>query len=97
MSSTNRPQDPLGAALNKPPAEANGETRASGGKTAALPRLAVDIGEAAAMIGVSRAFFDEHVRHELRWVRVGRRKLVAVRELERWLDRRSAFALDDAA
>lgn len=52
-----------------------------------LPRLSVSPGEAAEMLGVSRDYFDEHVLHELRIVRRGRRILIALAELERWLDR----------
>lgn len=50
-----------------------------------LPRLALSPDEAASAIGCSRDFLDEHVAPELRWVRRGRRKFVAVAELERWL------------
>lgn len=52
-----------------------------------LPRLSVSPGEAAEMLGVSRDYFDEHVIQELRIVRRGRRILIALAELERWLDR----------
>jgi hypothetical protein len=52
-----------------------------------VPRLALSPDEAAAAIGCSRDFLDEHVAAELRWVRRGRRKFVALRELEAWLDR----------
>ncbi len=57
-----------------------------------LPRLAVSPDEAAEILGVSRDYFDEHVIGELRVVRRGRRILVAVAELERWLDRAAARA-----
>lgn len=40
--------------------------------------------EAAAALGVSRDFFDEHVKPELRLIRRGRLVLVPVGELERW-------------
>ena len=59
------------------------------------PRLALSPSEAVKAIGVSRDFFDEHVRPELRVVRRGRRVLVPARELERWLDREASRALDD--
>jgi hypothetical protein len=39
---------------------------------------------------VSRSFFFEYVNHELRWVRRGRRKLVSIAELERWLEHSAA-------
>ena len=48
--------------------------------------LALSPDDAAAALGVSRDYLDEHIAHELRWVRRGRRKFVAVKELERWLD-----------
>lgn len=53
------------------------------------PRLALSPDEAAALLGVSRDYFDEHVIDELRIVRRGRRILVALAELERWLERAS--------
>jgi hypothetical protein len=53
-------------------------------------RLAVSPDEAAAALGVSRDYFDEHVISELRIVRRSRRILVSLAELERWLDRSSA-------
>jgi excisionase family DNA binding protein len=56
------------------------------------PRLALSPDEAAAVLGVSRDYFDEHVITELRVVRRGRRILVARTELERWLDRAAARA-----
>jgi excisionase family DNA binding protein len=56
-------------------------------QTALGPRLAVSPDEAAAVLGVSRDYFDEHVIGDLRVVRRGRRILVPLAELERWLDR----------
>jgi len=56
-------------------------------KHSALPRLSTSPDEAAEMLGVSRDYFDEHVIHELRVVRRGRRILIPLSELERWLDR----------
>ncbi len=50
-----------------------------------VPRLALSKREAAEALGVSVDFFDEQIAHELRMVRRGRRRLVPVRELERWL------------
>jgi excisionase family DNA binding protein len=65
---------------------------AGGGGRRALPRLAVSPDEAAALLGVSRDYLDEHVIGELRVVRRGRRILIALAELERWLDRAAARA-----
>jgi hypothetical protein len=55
-----------------------------------LPALAVGPDEAAEMLSVSRDHLDRHIAHELAWVRRGRRKVVSVRELERWLERSAA-------
>jgi excisionase family DNA binding protein len=51
-----------------------------------LPRLALSPAEAARALGVSRDFFDQHLLPELRIVRRGRRRLIPLRELERWLE-----------
>ena len=60
----------------------------------AIPRLALSPDEAATALGVSRDYFDEHIRHELRVVRRGRRILISAKELEGWLDQNSARPLD---
>ena len=49
-----------------------------------IPRVALTPPEAAASLGVGLDFFDHHVAHELRLIRRGRKRLVPVRELERW-------------
>lgn len=54
-------------------------------KTSSKP-LAVDPDEAAAMLSLSRDSFDRYVRPELRLVYVGRRRLVPIAELQRYLD-----------
>lgn len=59
-------------------------------KTTLGPRLALSPDEAARVLGVSRDYLDEHVIAELRIVRRGRRILIALSELERWLDRAAA-------
>jgi excisionase family DNA binding protein len=58
-----------------------------------IPRLALSPEEASTALGVSRDYFDAHIAHELRIVRRGRRKLIAVAELERWLERAGALAV----
>jgi excisionase family DNA binding protein len=70
----------------KPPRRSSASSPANLG-----PRLAVSPDEAAAVLGVSRDYFDEHVIDELRIVPRGRRILVSIAELERWLDRASAM------
>jgi excisionase family DNA binding protein len=57
-------------------------------------RLALSVTEAAEALGVSPDFFAEHIASELRIVRRGRRKLIAIRELEAWLDRSAARTLE---
>jgi excisionase family DNA binding protein len=59
-----------------------------------VPRLALTPEEAAESIGVSRAFFYEHVLRELRVVRVGRRRIVPVAALEEYLGREARRVLD---
>jgi hypothetical protein len=61
-----------------------------------LPRLALTAMEAPAALGVSHDFFREHIAGELRWVRRGRKKLVSLRELERWLDANAARLFEEA-
>ena len=58
-------------------------------------RLALTLDEAAAALGVSRDFFEDHIRPDVRIVRRGRRVLVSTVELERWLDRSASLALGD--
>ena len=64
------------------------------GPGAAFGRLALSKREAADALGVSVDFLEEHVMHELRIVRRGRRRLIPVRELERWLDDNAALVVE---
>ena len=48
-------------------------------------RLALTPAEAAKALGVSETYLAEHISGELRWIRRGRKRLVAITELERWL------------
>ena len=58
-----------------------------------VPRIALTPAEAAVSIGSSAEFFREHVDHELRWIRRGRKRFVPVSELERWADRNAETTL----
>src|SRR3954469_25058334 len=58
-----------------------------------VPRLALSKAEAAEALGVSIDFLEEHVMHELRIVRRGRRRLIPMVEVERWLDSSAARTL----
>ena len=49
-------------------------------ESAPSPRLALTPAEAAQAIGCSRDVFDKHIGLELRWVRRGRLKFVAIAE-----------------
>lgn len=58
-----------------------------------LPRLAITKAEAADALGVSVDFLEDHVMRELRVVRRGRRLLIPLDELARWLDKNSQRTL----
>lgn len=70
--------------------QAVAQTLCTSSRTREVPRLALTASEAPAALGVSHDFFEEHIGPDLRWVRRGRKKLVSVREVERWLDENSA-------
>lgn len=53
--------------------------------TAPVPRLSLNIEEACAALNVSWDIWRQHIEPDVRLVRIGRRKLVPVAELERWL------------
>ena len=63
---------------------------------ATIPRIALTPAEAAAAIGVGPDFFDANVAPELRLIRRGRKRLVSVRELERWTAENSEHVFGDA-
>ena len=48
------------------------------------PAIALSIENACAALDVSWDFWREHIEPQVRVIRVGRLKRVAVRELERW-------------
>ncbi len=56
-----------------------------------VPRVALTIDEAAGALGMSRDHLERHVLPDLRVIRVGRRLLVRVAELERWAQRHEAL------
>ena len=57
-----------------------------------VPRLALSKQDAARALGVSVTFFEAEIAHELRMVRRGRRRLVPVAELQRWLQENADLA-----
>jgi excisionase family DNA binding protein len=62
------------------------------GNSGGIPKLALTKKEAAAALSVSVDFFDEHIAHELPMIRRGRRRLVPVRALQRWVDMQADLA-----
>jgi hypothetical protein len=62
---------------------------------ASIPRIALTPPEAAAAIGVGPDFFEANVAPELRLIRRGRKRLVPVRELERWTAENAERVLGD--
>jgi len=50
-----------------------------------IPRIALTPAEAAAAIGVGPDFFEANVAPELRLIRRGRKRLIPIAELERWI------------
>jgi hypothetical protein len=59
---------------------------------ASVPRVALTREEAAAALGVSLAHFRRHVQPQLRIIRSGSCRLVAVDELERWARENATLA-----
>jgi hypothetical protein len=57
--------------------------------------LALGVMDAAQALNCSWDYFAEHVMPDLKVVCIGRKKLIAVSELQAWLDRNGARILDD--
>jgi hypothetical protein len=70
------------SAVQRPTAQSRAELR---GRERPNARLALTITEACEALGISWPTWREHVMPEVKVVRRGRVKLVAVAELERWL------------
>ena len=63
-------------------------------RESSIPRLALSKAEAAEAIGASVDYLEQHVMPELRVVRRGRKVLIPVSELQRWLDASAALTLE---
>lgn len=61
---------------------------------APVPRLSLEILEACDALGVSHTTWREHIEPDIRLVRLGRKKLVPVAELERWLSENAQKTLE---
>lgn len=55
-------------------------------ETAPIPRVTLSREEAAAALGMGLDSFERYVQPEIRMVRLGRLRLVPLRELERWAE-----------
>jgi hypothetical protein len=64
---------------------------------APIPRLALTREDAATALDMSLDSFERHVQPSIRMCRLGRMRLVPVRELERWLEENAERTLDSAA
>jgi excisionase family DNA binding protein len=62
---------------------------------AGIPRIALTPAEAAASIGVGPDFFEANIAPELRLIRRGRKRLIPVTELERWVAENAVAAVVD--
>ena len=69
--------------------------RTGSASAATVPRLALSKTEAADALGVSIDFLEQHILHELRIVRRGRRRLIPLTELQRWIDNNAHRTLGD--
>ncbi len=69
--------------------------RTGSASAATVPRLALSKTEAADALGVSIDFLEQHVLHELRIVRRGRRRLIPLKELQRWIESNAHRTLGD--
>jgi excisionase family DNA binding protein len=62
--------------------------------SATVPRLALTVTEACQSLGVSWDTWHEAIESDIRLVRLGRRKMIPVHELERWLDRHAERVIE---
>ena len=51
-----------------------------------VPRIALTRTEAAAALGMGATSFDQYVAPHVRMIRLGKIRVVTVKELERWCD-----------
>jgi hypothetical protein len=61
---------------------------------ASTPPLALTAARAAAALDMSEDHFRAEVAPYLKWVRLGRKRIVAVTELERWLEANGSRVLE---
>ncbi len=61
---------------------------------APVPRLALEINEACAALSVSWDTWHQHIEPNVKLIRIGRKKLVPVSEIQRWLDTTAETTLE---
>ena len=64
---------------------------------APIPRVALELPEAAAALGMSPSSFTRYVRPNVRSIRRGKLVLVPLAELERWADENAEHVFEGAA
>ncbi|MBA3266946.1 MAG: hypothetical protein H0T70_01625 [Acidimicrobiia bacterium] len=64
---------------------------------APIPRVALELAEAAAALGMSPSSFDRYVRPHVRLIRKGSLVLVPLAELERWAAENAEHVMDGVA
>ena len=64
---------------------------------APIPRVALELAEAAAALGMSPSSFTRYVRPHVRLIRKGSLVLVPLAELERWAEENAQRTLEGAA
>ncbi len=64
---------------------------------AAVPRVALELPEAAAALGMSLSSFERNVKPEVRLIRRGKLVLVPVVELERWAQTNAGWTIEREA
>ncbi len=72
----------------------DGASRTRHGSAAPVPRTALSVSEACQSLGVSWDTWSEHIAPTIKIVRLGRRQLVPVAELERWLAKNAEGVFD---
>jgi hypothetical protein len=60
---------------------------------APIPRTALSRKEAALSLGVSLDFFEDHIQPHVPMLRLGRKRLVPITALVRWLDDNAASTI----
>jgi hypothetical protein len=75
----------MSATTAKPSTPGCRQLEPSNASKPSTPALALSVEQAAAALSIGWDAFHEHVEPELRIVRLGRRKLIPVSELEKWL------------